>query len=185
VQLRLETFSDATALSKAITIDPPARRIALYGGGHVGRALILVLAQSEFDVTWVDPRPDAFPTATPSNVALYGGEPLQPLAQASIVIVMSHSHALDFDVTDAALRLPNVDRVMLIGSATKRARFLSRLRAAGHGEARLRDLICPIGDGIVRSKKPYAIAISTVQQVLALDEALRLPQTEAARYVRA
>jgi xanthine dehydrogenase accessory factor len=185
VSLRLERFTGVEALSAAITADPPARRIVLYGAGHVGRALVLVLAQGEFDVTWVDPRPDAFPTATPGNVSPYNGDLLQPLSQASIVIVMSHSHALDFDVTDAALRLSNVDRVLLIGSATKRARFLSRLRAAGHDDGRLKDLICPIGGGSIRSKKPYAIAISTAQQLLALDEALTLPQTEIATHLRA
>ena len=177
VSLRLERFTETQALSAAITIDLPARRIALLGAGHVGRALVLVLAQSEFDVVWGDPRPGAFPAANPGNVTLHEGDPLTALAQASLAIVMSHSHALDFDVVDAALRLPHVDRVLLIGSATKRARFMSRLKAAGHSEARLKDLICPIGDGSVTSKKPYAIAISTAQQVLALDEALRLPQT--------
>jgi xanthine dehydrogenase accessory factor len=185
VKLRLERFIEVDALYRAITIDPSARCIALYGAGHVGRALVLVLAQSEFDVVWIDPRPGAFPAASPGNVTLHGGDPLTPLAQASLAIVMSHSHALDFDVVDAALRLPHVDRVLLIGSATKRARFLSRLRAAGHSEARLKDLICPIGDGALRSKKPYAIAISTAQQLLALDEALRLPQTGEATILRA
>jgi xanthine dehydrogenase accessory factor len=185
VQLHFEIFGEATALANAITVDPPARSVALYGAGHVGRALVLVLAQSEFDVAWVDPRPEAFPAATPGNVTLHSGDPLQALAQASLVIVMSHSHALDFDVTDAALRLPHVERVLLIGSATKRGRFLSRLRAAGHSEARLKDLICPIGDGSVASKKPYAIAISTAQQLLALDEALALPQTGEATIRRA
>jgi xanthine dehydrogenase accessory factor len=185
VQLRFEIFTESSELTNAMTTDPPARRIALYGAGHVGRALVLVLAQSEFDVTWVDPRRDAFPGATPGNVTLHSGDPLQGLAQASLVIVMSHSHALDFDVVDAALRQPQIERVLLIGSATKRARFLSRLRAAGHSETRLKDLICPIGDASISSKKPYAIAISTAQQLLALDEALALPQTETAAILRA
>ena len=179
VGLRFETFTETTALANAITTDPPCRRIALYGAGHVGRALVLVLAQSEFDVVWVDPRPGAFPAASPGNVTLHGDDPLTALARASLAIVMSHSHALDFDVVDAALRQSNVERVLLIGSATKRARFLSRLRAAGHSEERLKDLICPIGVGTLRSKKPYAIAISTAQHILALDEALSLPQTVA------
>jgi xanthine dehydrogenase accessory factor len=185
VQLRFELHTEAAQLQVAMTANPPTRRIALFGAGHVGRALVLVLAQSEFDVTWVDPRPDAFPAATPGNVTLHTGDPLKPLLAASLAIVMSHSHALDFDITDAGLRLPHIARVLLIGSATKRARFLSRLRAAGHGEARLKDLICPIGGGALRSKKPYAIAISTAQQILALDESLRLPQTGEATVLRA
>lgn len=185
VKLRFETFTDASALANATTIGHPARRIALYGAGHVGRALVLVLAQSDFDVTWVDPRPDAFPSATPGNVLLHQGDVLAALTEASLIIVMSHSHALDFDVVDAALRLHSVERVLLIGSASKRVRFLSRLKAAGHSEARLNDLICPIGDRSITSKKPYSIAISTARQILALDEALRLPQTGKATSLRA
>ena len=185
VGLRLQRFDTVDALTNAITIDAPSRSIALYGAGHVGRALVLVLAQSDFDMTWVDPRPGAFPAAIPGNVTLHPGDMLAPLAQASIAVVMSHSHALDFDVVDAALRQPHIERVLLIGSATKRVRFLSRLRATGHSETRLKDLICPIGDGLVTSKKPHAIAISTAQQILVLDEALRLPQTGEARFLRA
>ena len=176
VKLRLQRVTDADTLATLITSDGAPRRIALYGAGHVGRALVLVLAGSEFDVTWVDPRPGVWPAQVPGSVHLET-DVLAPLASASMAVVMSHSHALDFDVTDAALRRPNIAKVLLIGSATKRARFLPRLKAGGHGDERLKDLICPIGDGTVKSKLPYAIAISTAHHILALDEAMRVPQT--------
>lgn len=176
VKLRLLRIMDANALTASLTASAAPRRIALYGAGHVGRALVLVLAGGNCDVTWVDPRPGVWPAQVPGSVFLET-DVLAPLTAASLAVVMSHSHALDFDVTDAALRRPNIDHVLLIGSATKRARFLSRLRAVGHGEERLKDLICPIGDGSLKSKLPYAIAISTAHHILALDEAVRLPQT--------
>ncbi len=176
VKLRLQRVTDATALNTLITDTATARQIALYGAGHVGRALVLVLAGSEFDVTWVDPRPGVWPAQVPGSVRLET-DVLAPLLDASMAVVMSHSHALDFDVVDAALRRPNIEKILLIGSETKRARFLSRLKTAGHGDERLKDLICPIGDGNVKSKLPYSIAISTAHHILALDEALRVPQT--------
>ena len=85
---------------------------------------------------------------------------------------MSHSHALDLAIADAALRNPGIVHAGVIGSATKRARFEKRLRGAGVEEARIAAMICPIGIGGIRSKLPAAIAISVVAQIIALDEAL-------------
>ena len=180
VGLAMQRHSDATSLALAIG-DKPKRQLILFGAGHVGRALVLILAQSEFDIVWVDPRPQAFPEATPQNVRVQNGlNPLVELVdvpQRSLVLVMSHSHELDFAITDTALRQSEVAKLGLIGSNTKRARFLSRLRAAGHTDDRLQDLICPIGTGGITSKKPYGIALSTAAQLVALDEALSLTQT--------
>lgn len=153
------------------------RHLYLFGAGHVGRALVLVLAQTEFDVTWVDPRPNAFPAATPANVTVLQSESPETLPASapagSLALVMSHSHALDLAIVDAALRSPQIAETGLIGSATKRARFERRLSAMGHAPHAIDRLICPIGLGGIRSKKPEAIAISTAAQLLLLDERLR------------
>jgi xanthine dehydrogenase accessory factor len=85
---------------------------------------------------------------------------------------MSHSHALDLSIAEAALRNPAIAHVGVIGSATKRARFERRLREAGVEEARVAAMICPIGVGGIRSKFPAAIAVSVAAQVITLDEAL-------------
>ncbi|MBM3519219.1 MAG: xanthine dehydrogenase accessory protein XdhC [Alphaproteobacteria bacterium] len=154
------------------------RHIYLFGAGHVGRALALALAPLPFDVTWADPRPEAFPAAHPANVkTVVAADPAAILAKApgaSLVFVMSHSHALDLAIVDCALRNPAIAHVGVIGSATKRARFVSRLRQAGVAEDRISGLICPIGVAGVASKIPAAIAAATVAQILVLDEELRL-----------
>ena len=151
------------------------RRVLVFGAGHVGRALILALAQLPFDVDWADPRPGSFPAATPQNVTCIAGDPLAVVAAApegALAFIMSHSHALDFAIADAALRNPAIAEVGVIGSATKRARFEKRLREAGVAEPRVSGMICPIGMGQIRSKLPAAIAISVALQIIALDEAL-------------
>jgi xanthine dehydrogenase accessory factor len=91
---------------------------------------------------------------------------------------MSHSHALDLAIAEAALRNPAIAHVGVIGSATKRARFEKRLREAGIEEARLQSMICPIGVGGIRSKLPAAIAVSVAAQVITLDEALSAGATQ-------
>ena len=154
------------------------RRIYLFGAGHVGRALVFTLAQTDFAVTWVDPRPSAFPAVMPGNVTPLSsddaGSILAGAPPGSLVLVMSHSHALDLAIVDASLRQEAVAATGLIGSSTKRARFEKRLREAGVPEEKVASLICPIGLSGIRSKKPEAIAISTAAQVLALDEQLKL-----------
>ena len=151
------------------------RSVLVFGAGHVGRALILALAPLPFAVTWADPRPDAFPGAAPANATLISGDPLDVIAAApqdSLVMIMSHSHALDLALADAALRNPAIAHVGVIGSATKRARFEKRLREAGVPDAKVEAMICPIGIGSLRSKLPAAIALTVATQLMALDEAL-------------
>lgn len=156
------------------------RAVLVFGAGHVGRALILSLAPLPFDVTWVDPRPAAFPGVMPQNVTGFSGDPLEAVAaapQASLAFIMSHSHALDLQVADAALRNPRIAHVGVIGSATKRARFERRLREAGVDPERVEAMICPIGIGGIRSKLPAAIAVAVSAQLITLDEALSAPAT--------
>ena len=156
------------------------RPVIVFGAGHVGRALILSLAPLPFDVTWVDPRPDAFPGVMPQNVTGFSGDPLQAVAAApdgALAFVMSHSHALDLEIADAALRNHRIAHVGVIGSATKRVRFERRLTAAGVDPDRVRAMICPIGIGGIRSKLPAAIAVSVAAQLITLDEALSATAT--------
>ena len=150
------------------------RQLYLFGAGHVGRALVVTLALQNFDITWVDPRPQAFPPVVPGVVKLVQGEPVEALAAApagAFVLVMTHSHALDLELVDAALRRGELPYVGLIGSATKRARFVSRLKSAGI--ANLDALVCPIGVPDIKSKAPAAIALAVAAELVARDELLR------------
>ena len=86
----------------------PTRAVYLFGAGHVGRALALALAPLPFAVRWIDPRRDAFPAHTPANVTLiHAPEPAAELASApdgALVVVMTHSHALDLEIIAEALK---------------------------------------------------------------------------------
>jgi len=153
------------------------RPLVLFGAGHVGRALVLALAPLPFRVTWVDPRPDAFPAYIPANCAARRlDDPGTILAAApggSFVLVMSHSHQLDLALVGAALADDRFPYVGLIGSKSKRARFEKRLAAAGVSPARIAALVCPIGVAGIRSKEPAVIAAATAAELIARDEALR------------
>jgi xanthine dehydrogenase accessory factor len=153
-----------------------APAVFLFGAGHVGRALALALAPLPFAVRWIDSRRDAFPARAPANVALIrAAEPAAEVAVApdgALLVVMTHSHALDLEIVAAALAADRFGFVGLIGSSTKRARFLSQMRAAGLSEAALGRLVCPIGLPGLESKDPAVIAASTAVQLLIVGETL-------------
>jgi len=163
-------------------------RLYLFGAGHVGRAVItalapltetsLVAAALPLDITWVDSRADCFEgLALPSTVtAVVPKNPVTVAATAepgSFVLIMTHSHAVDYDLTAAALRRPGLAYVGLIGSATKRARFLHRLREERIDPARIDALVCPVGLTAIRSKHPAAIAAGIAAQLLIRAEEMR------------
>jgi xanthine dehydrogenase accessory factor len=154
-----------------------ARPVYLFGAGHVGRALALALAPLPFSVRWIDSRRDAFPAHAPANVALvHAPEPAAELAQApddALIVVMTHSHAVDLEIVAAALRPERFGFVGLIGSPTKRARFLSQMRAARLSKECLACLVCPIGVPGVEGKEPAVIAALTAAQLLIVSEKLR------------
>jgi len=152
--------------------------LALIGAGHVGRAMIIALAPLDFSVVWIDPRKDEFPSIVPGDVrVVVAAEPateLEAVPDGAFVLVMSHSHALDFDVVLAALRAKRFGYVGLIGSASKKARFISRMRQAGLADDDIGRLVCPIGIDGVTSKQPAVIAASVVADLLRRRDSMAL-----------
>jgi xanthine dehydrogenase accessory factor len=158
----VEAFGEATT---------PVR---LFGAGHVGRAVVLALAPLPFTVRWIDSRPDQFPQYVPQNVVTVCTDAVdRELAEASrdaMVIVMTHSHPLDFDITAKALQRGTFEVVGLIGSETKRARFVHWARQAGVTDSQLDRLVCPIGIPQIKGKEPAVIAAALAAQLLIVRE---------------
>jgi xanthine dehydrogenase accessory factor len=156
-------------------IRPVAWRLALFGAGHVGRALVRLLGDLPCRAEWIDPREDAFPADCPANVvARIAARPQQMVAQLPAdtrVLVMTHDHGLDYEIVAEALRRHDLAFVGLIGSETKRARFAHRLARDGFDQSAVARLVCPIGLAGVGSKHAAEIAISVAAQLLALRSA--------------
>lgn len=148
--------------------------VALFGGGHVGRALVQALAPLPFALHWVDSRDGVFPPELPATVRAEHSDPVHravaDLAPGSRVLVMSFSHAEDLDVVHACL-VRRRDRqdlpfVGLIGSRTKWATFRRRLTERGWSAEALDGITCPIGLPGIDGKAPAVIAASVAAQLL-------------------
>jgi len=139
--------------------------VALFGAGHVGQAVAAALAPLPFSLAWFDSREEyaSVPGVTPIATADLGAC-IADIAPGAAILILTHDHDLDYRITVEALKSPAAF-VGLIGSATKRARFLARLARDGVDAARL---TCPIGLADVRGKEPEVIAISVAAQMLAL-----------------
>jgi xanthine dehydrogenase accessory factor len=148
------------------------RPLWLYGAGHVGRALTTVLAELDFDIAWLDSRPDGFPAQVPAAVRAMVAPRLASTVEEApascLFLVMTHSHQLDLEICDRILRRGDSAFLGVIGSDTKKARFLSGLKALGHGPTALSRLVCPIGLAQIPGKQPMAIAVAVAAQLLAL-----------------
>ena len=177
---QLERFSLGASLGQCcggatlLLFEPlgrPRARIALFGAGHVGRALAPLLAALPCQLRWIDAREGEFPAEIPPGVErVVNDEPLEEaerMPPGSHFIVMTHDHALDLLLTEAILRRGDFAWCGLIGSRTKRARFEHRLRERGIAAGPLARLRCPIGLPQVQGKLPMEIAIAVAGEIIA------------------
>jgi len=169
LRLRWQALS-AAALS-AWPAPAPRFHLQLYGAGHVGRAIVALLAGIQCRVQWIDERDSEFPAeASPPHIERLCVEPVEAevkgAPRGACFLVLTHSHELDLRITEAILRRGDFAYLGLIGSATKRARFVHRFEQRGIAADALARLTCPIGVPGIGGKEPEVIAVAVVAQML-------------------
>ena len=172
----------ATQLQHGWLIEPvsrPARQLWLWGAGHVGRAIAEVMAPlPDLAITWIDIALDRFPSVIPEGIRVLpapdpaAAVPLAP--QDAEHLILTFSHTLDLELCHRLLN-HGFSRCGVIGSATKWARFRSRLAALGHGPVKIARITCPIGDPAL-GKHPQAIALGVATAFLRAGETTSLRQ---------
>lgn len=178
MRLRFERVSAADAPTLASRLGSDWRRqvrpVALFGGGHVGAALVGVLSKLPFALRWIDSRDGVFPVQLPEGVVCEYSDPVQAavrdVAPQSRVLIMSFSHAEDLDVLAACLlrqrEQGDLPYIGLIGSETKWAMFRHRLEARGFTAEELAHVTSPIGVPGINGKEPEVIAVAVAAQLL-------------------
>ena len=150
---------------------PPLFTLQLYGAGHVGRAIVALLAGIACEVQWIDEREDQFPAyPLPAHIARVCVEPVEAEVRVAppgaFFLVLTHGHDLDLAITQAILERGDFGYLGLIGSATKRARFEHRFEARGIARPLIDRISCPIGVPGIPGKEPEVIAVAVVAQLL-------------------
>jgi xanthine dehydrogenase accessory factor len=170
----LRALGDASgAAPKEYFVDvirQPDFRIVLFGAGHVGRALVDVLACLHCRIAWVDARENVFPPAVPASVRCVATDtPEAEVAAAppgAYFLVMTHSHAQDEALAERILARGDFAYFGLIGSISKRRQFERRLASRGVPRSSLAAMTCPIGIAGIAGKEPEVIAIAVAAELL-------------------
>ncbi len=154
--------------------------IALFGAGHVGAALVTMLARLPCRVRWLDCREQMLAAAretTPApsqniDISLLRNPfaAVEDCPPGAYYLIMTHSHELDFELCEAVLTRGDSRYCGLIGSQSKGAKFRSRLTKKGFTAAEIARLTCPIGLPSIRGKTPMQVAVSVAGQLLALHD---------------
>ena len=170
VDLQFEVLT--LAMLPAWPADTLRFTLAVFGAGHVGRALVASLALLPCQLIWIDERENEFdnPSAARANVEIRAVDTpsaeMKTLPPGCFVIITTHSHDLDLELCESALKRVDLGFIGLIGSATKKARFIKRLQQKNIPA--LDRLVCPIGLSTIQGKEPQVIAASVAAQLLQL-----------------
>ncbi len=166
---------EVTVLLEPLAVVPA---VAIFGMGHVGHELARILARHDLDLHLVDTRPqhlsaealaplaDADARVHPHAIPVLPELVLATLPPGAHVLVMTHDHAEDAAVVDAALRTDGLATIGLIGSTPKWARLRKRLLEGGLGEDDVARVITPIGLPGLPGKDPATLAVSVAADLL-------------------
>jgi xanthine dehydrogenase accessory factor len=154
----------------------PLFHLQLYGAGHVGRAIATLLATLDVSVDWIDEREAEFPATTslgtpwPAHIRRVCVDAVEAevrLAKpGAFYLVLTHDHDLDLRITEAVMRRGDFAYLGLIGSKTKRQRFVHRFQQRGVDPETIDRMTCPIGVQPSIGKEPEVIALGVVAQLL-------------------
>ena len=159
--------------------------IMLFGAGHVGKALVPILAGLPCSITWVDNRAEQFPDDIEnySNVtAIISDNPAEEVATMpanSYFIVMTHNHQLDFEISHNILKRADFAYSGLIASDTKWRRFQQRFQHRDIEKSLVDKMNCPIGLAQVQGKLPMEVAVSVAGEIIELYQAKLAEKTVA------
>ena len=145
---------------------PRHPRLVIFGAGKTGQAVARLFADLPFEVEQYDSRSEA---AAP-GVEIHDEDELVEMAalvgEEDFILVLTHSHDLDYKLVHAALDAARARYCGLMGSRAKRDKFLDQLAADGLEESAIARLTCPVGLPGLKGHEPPVVAISIAAELL-------------------
>ena len=148
------------------------QELLIFGAGHVACALVTIMGEMPWRITWADQRAGQFPAEVPINARIHhtddpvGDAPA--LCAGKQVLILTHNHQLDFDLCRTLLTAADCAGIGLIGSNTKAERFRQRLEHRGFSADQIATIRCPVGRSDVPGKRPMEVAVSISAELLSL-----------------
>jgi xanthine dehydrogenase accessory factor len=158
----------------------PGPAVLIFGAGHVGRALAEALRPLPLSPRLIDQRQEELDLAgpdTPTTLSALPEAEIRAAPPGAAFVILTHDHGLDFLLATEALGRRDAAYVGMIGSRTKRATFMHHAAREG---VDARSLVCPIGSGFPRDKRPAVIAAFAAAEVMARMAARAAESADAA-----
>ncbi|MCD4781903.1 MAG: XdhC/CoxI family protein [Candidatus Omnitrophica bacterium] len=157
-----------------VFIEPyiPDKLITICGAGHIGLSLSVIMKMIGFNVHVVDDRKSIL------NKNRYGHidkihliNPVKLLKkqkpqQNHFLVIVTHDHKYDYACLETAIE-KNYQYIGVIGSKTKRQRFLNQLKEKGIAPKYRKKMHMPCGM-MLGGQTPQEIAVSIVAEIVSL-----------------
>ncbi|MET9312959.1 xanthine dehydrogenase accessory protein XdhC [Kribbella sp. NPDC003505] len=157
---------------------PVVPSVAIFGVGHVGLELARILARHDLELHLIDSRADQLTADRLSalddavahvhvrNVPVLPELVVGELPPGTHAVIMTHDHAEDAALCDAAIRKEDLATIGLIGSSAKWTRFQRKLAEDGNPPEAIARITTPIGLPDLPGKEPAVIAVSVAGWLL-------------------
>ena len=164
-----------SAIKNEKTMEKKKKNLYIFGAGHIGQAIVSHIKNLDFNTFLIDSRADFLSMNNYKNINyLLLKEPwtiINRLEKDSLYVVLTHSHDYDLKILNEILKI-DFGFAGLIGSNTKKRRFIKRLEDLGHDKKLINKIECPIGFEIGNSKDPEEIAFSIITRIIFVKNAL-------------
>lgn len=178
-----------TGAQLVLPLDFEPWQIWVFGAGHVGQAIVQVLATLACQVRWIDGRDAMFPEHLPPNVHVVETDDpaskVRAIPANADVLVLTHSHALDLDICLELIKRDDLAYIGLIGSETKAATFKKRFELREYAGAAIARINCPIGRPLLSAgldnKHPGVIAVAVAVDLIERRQKLHGEMNERGR----
>jgi xanthine dehydrogenase accessory factor len=145
-------------------------QLVLFGAGHVGRAIVEIMQELPIAIRWIDTRDDLLVSGVPAEVEFICTDTPEAEVDAApancFFLVMTHDHGLDQQLAEQILKRDDFVYFGLIGSASKRRLFETRMSRRGFEASQFARMTCPVGIDGIKGKQPAAIAISVAAEIM-------------------
>ena len=145
--------------------------VAVFGAGHISRALMPILINLPVKLFWIDDRQEQFDKfqGDTSQVKIICDdivESVSDLPNNVYCLVITYSHKIDFEISEQMILQNNFSYLGMIGSSIKGKKFRDRFIQKNYPEEVVNKFTCPIGEKQKFLKSPTAIAVTIAMDLI-------------------
>ena len=145
--------------------------LAVFGAGHISRALMPILTDLPVNIYWIDDRVEQFNKyqGDTSKINIICDDFLNGLIDLPddiYCLVITYSHQIDYEICEKIISKNKFSYLGMIGSAIKGKKFRDRFINKGYQQEVVDKFTCPIGEKQRFLKSPTSIAVTIAMDLI-------------------